>query len=75
MENENSTDMVVEYARYIENSKDIIRYNLENRIDGISINLSSKECEINLITQKTLPFRIEENSLWYRRGDFLFSNN
>ena len=75
MENENSTDMVIEYIRYLDNSKDLVRYNMENRIESMSINLNNKECAINLGTQKALPFNIEENSLWYRRGDFGFANN
>lgn len=75
MEDENATDMVVEYVRYLDNILGIARYNLENRIDDLSIKLSSSNCEINAIPRHTNPFTIAEKSLWYRRGNFVLSQH
>jgi ATP-GRASP peptide maturase of grasp-with-spasm system len=75
MEGEVSTDMVIQYIRYINEKQNIIRYNSENRIDGLTINLTNKNTVINVNTRYSGPFCMEERSMWYRRGAFTFSTD
>jgi ATP-GRASP peptide maturase of grasp-with-spasm system len=75
MEGDASADMVVEYIRYITPAISLNRYNSENRIDNLSINLTSKSSKIDVNTRYSSSFLMEEKSLWYRRGNFVLSSH
>ncbi len=75
IEEEAATNMVIEYIKHLAPSINFTRYNSENRIQHLSINLTSTNSKIKVDTQYSNSFSMEDSSMWYRRGDFLFSTD
>lgn len=72
-EEDNTTDRVLEYCRYLlKDSKTIERINREDKILDFDIQLSNENCNIHL-DMYTQSIHLPKNKAWFRRGGFAFN--